>query len=433
MMKKSCFNICMGLCIVVYLFSVFVNASWQDEACVPWKTCELASIWFEQPYCVSSDVDYVKDCFLPYIVNEASSDKLLNKALGDFQTSDLIWYYCKLLLWNDKSRIYYSKPSAVSDSWDWQQTFDSRQSLFVYVLCSSFKDSKGDRPFITENVKIGDAFLGSEFVDRLKLHQKSWKKDLCSIVDEPSLNNCDLSIYSTEIFGTIMSDLFKIKYAQVLHLNSVNGVGSSDKKVVESFLSWYFNLTEEYEKLVKLFPQTIDVVKSNQWYYKKVLNSLKIINNDKLSDLSNDSWCSLTWNFVGVDFIACALHGSQWRWLSLTPSFLTLFYNELLHYRLFLAYYKDWIVAKNKKNVWDGTRDVFLSKLWDFQQYADMQVEASNQTLRSFEDFNMTYPLHIWLLLYQEKMKNFRDKHLSPIATIFYSLSEKLQNVQEPN
>ena len=225
-----------------------------------------------------------------------------------------------------------------------------------------------------------------------------------------------------------MSDLFKIKYAQVLHLNSVNGVGSSDKKVVESFLSWYFNLTEEYEKLVKLFPQTIDVVKSNQWYYKKVLNSLKIINNDKLSDLSNDSWCSLTWNFVGVDFIACALHGSQWRWLSLTPSFL-----KLLHYRLFLAYYKDWIVAKNKKNVWDGTRDVFLSKLWDFQQYADMQVEASNQTLRSFEDFNMTYPLHIWLLLYQEKMKNFRDKHLSPIATIFYSLSEKLQNVQEPN
>jgi len=62
-----------------------------------------------------------------------------------------------------------------------------------------------------------------------------------------------------------------------------------------------------------------------------------------------------------------------------------------------------------------------------------MQLEAANQTLRSFEDFNMTYPLHIWLLLYQERVTNFRDKFLSPIVTIFYSLSEKLQNVQEPN
>jgi hypothetical protein len=53
--------------------------------------------------------------------------------------------------------------------------------------------------------------------------------------------------------------------------------------------------------------------------------------------------------------------------------------------------------------------------------------------LHTFEDFNMTYPLHIWLLLYQERMKNFRDKKLAPVITIFYSLSEKLQNVQLPN
>jgi hypothetical protein len=75
----------------------------------------------------------------------------------------------------------------------------------------------------------------------------------------------------------------------------------------------------------------------------------------------------------------------------------------------------------------------FEGKSLDFQWYAGLQMEATKYALRWFVDFNMTYPFHIWLLLYQEIMKDFRDKHLSPIVTLFYSLSEKLQNVQLPN
>jgi hypothetical protein len=74
----------------------------------------------------------------------------------------------------------------------------------------------------------------------------------------------------------------------------------------------------------------------------------------------------------------------------------------------------------------------YLSKALDFQWYANIQIDATKQALRRFEDFNMSYPLHIWLLLYQENIHKFRDKNLSPIVTLFYSLSEKLQNVQLP-
>jgi len=431
---KRCLLIMFMLWFVCTLCCGFTNASREDEACKDWLNCESASMWFKQPYCVTSNLDYAKSCIWWYIVNEGSSDQDSKKDLWNFQASDLIWQYCKLLLWNDNRwRIYFAKPSTVSDSWDWQQTFDSHQSLFLYALCSSFKDNDGNRPFLPENAALWSAFFSSEFVDRLKLHQKSWWKDLCSFADDQTLNNCDFSIYSAEIFDAIMSEIFKIKYSQVLHTNSVNWEDTSDKRMVESFLSWYFNFTEEYETLQKSFPQTIGVLKSNQNYYKKVLESLKIINNDKLSNIAKDSWCPMIWSFSGVDFVACALHWSQWKWLSLTPSFLTLFYNELLHYRVFVSYYTNWIVARNNKNVWDGAQEIFLSKLWDFQQHANIQVEAANDTLRDFEDFNMTYPLHIWILLYQEKMKKFRDKSLSPVVTIFYSLSEKLQNVQEPN
>jgi hypothetical protein len=45
----------------------------------------------------------------------------------------------------------------------------------------------------------------------------------------------------------------------------------------------------------------------------------------------------------------------------------------------------------------------------------------------------MTYPLHIWILLLQEKWEKFRNFSLSPEITLFYSLSEKLQNAQLPN
>jgi hypothetical protein len=73
------------------------------------------------------------------------------------------------------------------------------------------------------------------------------------------------------------------------------------------------------------------------------------------------------------------------------------------------------------------------SKAPDFQSYWNIQLDAAKFALRRLEDFSMTYPLHIWLLLYQERSKNYRDNYLSPIVTLFYSLSEKLQNVQLPN
>ena len=73
---------------------------------------------------------------------------------------------------------------------------------------------------------------------------------------------------------------------------------------------------------------------------------------------------------------------------------------------------------------------IIESEATNLKLYSDMQIEAAKQTLKDLEELNLTYPLHIWLLLYQEKAKKFRDTNLSPIITIFYSLSEKLQNVQ---
>ena len=161
------------------------------------------------------------------------------------------------------------------------------------------------------------------------------------------------------------------------------------------------------------------------------------MDNSKFAELAEDSKCPVDGNVVWMDFIACALHSTQWKWMAIEPAFETMFYNELLNYRIFMNYHDLWVDAKVKKIPVDKRNEkdtrIYESKAPDFELYWDIQIDSAKYALRRLEEFSMTYPLHIWLLLYQEREKFYRDKHLSPIVTIFYSLSEKLQNVQLPN
>ncbi len=432
--------------VIVFMLSTvlrmpfFVNASWQSEACSLNHTgCATASSGFKVPYCVTTSVDYAEACIWPALTNNLSSMPDQKKSLSSFDIKDLLGQYCESLLGKGADwRVYYAKPSQVSDSWDWQQTFDSHQSLFVYALCSSFKDKDWNALFVPEWGDIlSEAFVEWELVDILKLHQRGWWKDLCSLSDSMNLSDCDMSIYATEIFTAIMSDIFKIKYAQVLQVNTVKNFEAKTPERVQDFFKGYYYIIQKYQELKKLFPQTVEVLESNQEYYKNVLDTVKVMDNSKFAELAEGSGCPITGNMVWMDFIACALHSTQWKWMAIEPAFETMFYNELLNYRIFLNYHSLWIedkvdgMAVNKDN--EKNIRIYESRAPDFQFYWDIQLDSAKFALRRFEDFAMTYPLHIWLLLYQERVKEYRDKYLSPIVTIFYSLSEKLQNVQLPN
>jgi hypothetical protein len=110
--------------------------------------------------------------------------------------------------------------------------------------------------------------------------------------DEPDINDCDMSIYATEIYSAIMSDLFKIKYAQVLHVNTTEDFKPEDKAL--EFMSGYFDYYKEsWKELNTEYPyaQTLRVLQSNQQYYKRVLNTVKIINNSVLADIALKKNC----------------------------------------------------------------------------------------------------------------------------------------------
>ncbi len=413
------------VCVVVCL-PCFSIASWKETACknvdFDNNTCGNVSNDYKQPFCITNvnrnfgndDVNNVNSCIWPVFTNEISSTSTIN---SETSTKTLIQRYCDYLLSDSsKWRIYFAKSNGKTDNLDWQQTFDSQQSLFLYALCSSFDENRWKKSLVKGAYKW-------DIVKLLKLQQKSDWKDLCSLDGGNSLKDCDIGIYVTKIFEWLMSDLFKIKYAQVLHVDSNENFEA--KKKVEEFMKGYFLINGWYDKdLKKNYSKTVSTLESDQKYYKNVLNSVKIIDNSKLVGLAEKSGCPGGWNINWINFVACALHASQWTWISLTPSFVTLVYNELLHYRHFVSYYT--YAVEQRKDLEEEVR------ILDFQRYSDMQVEAFKLAQHSFEEFSMTYPLHIWMLLYIEKVEKFRNSSLSKVVTLFYSLSEKLQNVQEP-
>lgn len=392
--------------------------------------CEDLSNWYTEPYC-SDGIDVgATQCIWTIHSSILLPDK------ENWSAKRVIEKYCKAMLSTGQEswRVYFAKASPYdTGTWDWEQTFDSRQSIFVYALCSSFKDEENST-FVKEKSDFAKIFKWEWNISKtLKLQQRDQNgKDKCSLEKQNQLNECDMSIYATEIYSAIMSDIFKIKYAQVFSVDSAEKFSNTDKRMGE-FFSGYFFMTDGYKKIKDQYPQTVEVVNSNQKYYKKVLDTLWILNDRELVDIDYNI-CATWWNKVTwLNFIKCAMHGSQWRWLTLDPPFITLIYNEILSYQLFEKTYQSWLSTKVSWNSSEKERLKYESRIRDFQSYVNKQIDATYKTLHDLEELNMTYPLHIWLLMYQEKIKKFRDKKLSPVVTLFYSLSEKLQNVQLPD
>ena len=174
----------------------------------------------------------------------------------DFTTRNVVEQYCLALLWkSDTWRIYFAKPLANGDTWDRQQTFDSHQSLFLYALCSSFTEA-GNKPFINDNALVAEAYKW-DIAELLKLEQMSEWKNLCSLDDDYGINDCDMAVYATKIYSAIMTDLFKIKYAQVLDVNTAKNFDSEWRQKIEDFMHWYYLMDNKYEEL----KDTVDILR----------------------------------------------------------------------------------------------------------------------------------------------------------------------------
>jgi hypothetical protein len=323
-----------------------------------------------------------------------------------------------------------------------QTNFNSKNSLFARGLCQAWNelDPRDDkRGTLVPSVLIEGAFK-ENFVPQLRLQQMKGSDDVC--FDE-SNESCDIARYSSRVYTTLMSDIFKIKWAHFLQVESAKVFAEkTDRiaKVFEVFFATQLSTANRRDYLL-LYPKTAAMIDNNQQFFFKSLQSLVMLDNDKLfaaaieEDEDGLLRCHLTGAIVGF---VCGLHMPGQ--LGTDPHFVNFLMNEYLNYRLFVDFY---INQQSKRiiqddSLWDPgpestiARESLQLELLSLAKQRDMYEQALRIALIDFQGFSATYPMHLGMVWYQEQLLRFRDAYASKMVTPFYSLYEKLRNVQPP-
>jgi len=114
----------------------------------------------------------------------------------------------------------------------------------------------------------------------------------------------------------------------------------------------------------------------------------------------------------------------------MNQQFLNFLYNEYVNYAIFVDVATNYFRKKARLEM-NPAESTWAYDAVVLSQQRALYQQAIQYTLDDLKDFIATYPLHIGLVLYQERLIQFRDS-ASKILPPFYSLYEKLRNVQIP-
>ncbi|MDR0650008.1 MAG: hypothetical protein LBG59_00960 [Candidatus Peribacteria bacterium] len=322
--------------------------------------------------------------------------------------------YCKGMLSSDPLSGQFSIES------EDEYAFSSQTSLFVYALCRAWNEE------LVATSPLREGVFKEKFVEKLALQQwegtREDRKDVCR--ETGNRLHCDMSRYSFKIYTTLMSDIFKIKWA---HMAGVRSTGESDTtaRIAEVFQTYFKKKEADLSAFQKDFPKTSSMIVKNQTHFQKSLSSVVMLDNDSL-DASASKECSSP--EVSVSVWKCGLHMNGDH--GMNQHFLHLIYNEYLNYRIFIDYYTNQL-SRAMKSDENGRENVTYRNELETLSVQRALLETSLKTaLEEFGDFVNTYMLHIGLGWYQEALLEFRDKYAVKIVPPFYTLYQKLRNVQ---
>ncbi len=330
----------------------------------------------------------------------ASYDDLLN-ALTPSQSSypsniaSLIRNYCQVV---DKYWTFVH-----NSHW-----YSSKYSAFVYLLCRKFWWGWG--------YFVDEWFARKDFTE---LGIVQYDADSSFSLCDPTTfdNSCNVSKYLPQLFDMLINDYVNLKQASMY--NALRPATSDDEiyTLINGYFFPYF-LTNICWDPAHPYPKTCRTLKSYLHQSRSLLSEVKIFDVKKIQTLPVDANCSPSSQSNNI--FVCGL---QDTWASLS-SFVHMVYNELVYYRLFMGYYLTVVQAQPHY----GLSYERVSKSF-FSHYV-WTKNALSLSLRMMRDIYMAFPLHVWLLMYQEDIYRF-GTDLARIAKPIYTLYDKLRNVQE--
>lgn len=333
------------------------------------------------------------------LMTNVYSNVMSNKYLESVKKYNIVDSFCRLALSNDVSLGAFVAENGDLEEW-YAVKWSSSGSMFVMAMCESWN--------ATYTTSYADSQYPEYFRTVLNPSQLEVWKNVCKKTvkfdeTEWQTENCDVWEYSTEIFSTLINDLFKIKWAGAMQVFDAESK-DLNQKILDIF-ERYFNMTVgDISKIESEFPQTVAMIKNDQKTMQKSLAQVRLLNAPSLYE----EWILLTGN-IGADL-----------------TFLNLLMNEYVNYSLFVDYYT---LALSKRVNLDDKKDQYNMEIITLLDLRDQMKESIKVAYRELQDFSASYPIHIGMWMYQEKALKLRN-NASKLLPPFYALYEKLRNVQ---
>lgn len=324
--------------------------------------------------------------------------ELLVTQVNPFNKQEIVSVFCKSL-----------SPESTTGFSTMTESYDASQSIFLALLCNNNKlQSSFFRQQLSEYIEM------NSFKDLIR--NKACYKEY--------LEDCNLVELSDVIMMQLFSELFTLKQAEIFWLSQSH---LWDKTLllskINSFAKEKFWIDKFCDDPNHKYPKTCNIMERNMKAFIPKIAKFKIINAKKLYALAKNKKANENLEQCGssYDFLLCGTIGDTTRGLK---PFISLLYNELARYTIFMTYYTT--VLNERDTISFAVKDELV-------QYPYNQTKLfflTNQTLNDLVSLARTFPIHIGLLAYQEDLLRFRDAALSKIVTPFYTLYHKLRNVQ---
>lgn len=283
-------------------------------------------------------------------------------------------------------------------------TNDPKYSVFLFLLC---KESGFERSF----------------------EVKQWTEEYITNFSLPDIYN-DTEKYIQQAFDKTISSYMSIYQASIYGYTSST---TKSKELSKYFSQKNFNFGADFLDIcatdkIYSYPKTCSTLKSYQKWAKSLISKKNnILDNEVIfKEFSELETSDKAGNMI-IDWLY-----SDDFW-----DLITLVYNELFFYSLFVEYYAN---ALNQysffKNRWVTKFDEQISNNQDRIKKLYTNLEKSNNAITMTLDYlakmSSTFPIHIWLSLYKEDIHRFNwaiVKILTPIDV----LQHTLRNVQTTN
>lgn len=304
--------------------------------------------------------------------------------------------------------------------------FDANQSIFLTLLCENVWEWDN---FISIVREWNESILNKiSFSDFNIYSYGPGEIDYCD--SNTNMNWCDFSRHLPTIFNEIISDYFNVGQAKVYGIDWVYSKFDATK-FANKFSSGNFLINVCDPKNKEYYQETCRYLSDYMKQANRLLTKTKIINVKKISEQNKDLDCR---NDFPENILYCGLLGEEKGYGS---NFLNLIYNEYFWYRLFMEYYNTSLLNNpNLSNIHSNSNAEKIADnkekiIWVQQNNTKIRI-ALTDSFRRLSEISQTFPLHIWLTMYQENANLFM-KELSKIYPPIRTLADKLRNVQKPD